>query len=256
MPARDRLRPAAQVVPYSPIWPPTRLPGCVGWIDCQETLTQAGTVTSIRNMVSGVDWTEAVAPPTYEAAGLNGRPCMVGNASTMKILSTEAAAVAPLVGVGRQWTATMVIDQRGTITGTMFGFGSDAGNTVRGGFLAANSNAGGVLSGSMVDDSGAINLTLNDTHQLSAASACCVTTVCYGGQLRHIVNKSFFGGLIPTPTGQMTPNRLGLLCRPRQTPDGFTAGALGAALFFSRALSASELLGIHCALMGRWRIAT
>jgi hypothetical protein len=201
-------------------------------------------------MVSDVAWEEATNPPTYSEDGINGLPCMVGNSSNMRIISTEAAAVAPMVGISKPWTAIVAMEQTGS-SGTIFGFGNSGASTPRGGLVAGN---GGLLSGSIVDDSGATNLAINDRLYLQELPACVVALVNYGASYRHFVNTSWRGDLTPCLTGQMTPNRLGLFCRPSQSPGLFSGAKLGCALFYGRALPDRECLSIIAGLMGRWNI--
>ena len=245
---------------YTPIWPPTRIPGCVAWLDCQETLTQAGTVTSIRNMASGVDWTEASNPPTYDAAGINGKPCMIGNATNMLIMSTETAVVNAFVGVNREFTILAVIQPTAVTVAqpySIFGAGKTVAETA-GSLFFTRSAPNGRLRAVANDDA---NLAL------SWPAAGEVSTVLQLPQIavmrtvagRVNVFNSHAGvspvGSIadgPFSAGQFTPDRVGLLCHPDATPDSLSGDKLGCLICYSRAITIQQTLGVMAALRGRW----
>ncbi len=254
-PGLTTIRAAPNPGGYSPIWPPTRLPGCVAWLDCQETLTQAGTVTSITNMVSGTAWTEAVAPPTYEAAGINGRPCMVGNGSTMKIISNEAAVWGAFLGESPPRTALFVCSVTLPVANTsaLMAVGNSGVASNGTSNYQAFAQGGYWRIPSLSDAAVAGNAVRND----SAIRA--------GGQVVRFANNrelawnainleprySMSGSLA---AGTVTPNQVALLCRPDSIPDGFFASRLGCAILFNRLLTLSEELGVAAALMHRWGI--
>jgi hypothetical protein len=243
-PGPSNARAAPNPGGYSPIWPPTKLAGCVAWLDCQETLTQAGTVTSITNMASATAWTEATAPPTYNATGINGRPCMVGNGSSMKVMSTEAAAVSAFVGLNAAVTVYTVVDlATGTVDGVLW-------------------SAMDAAQESEHAWQGRINLALTApplVTPISVTSAAVprvptvVAQVWYGAEARIFANGKLVGaGSINLPS--MTPTRVGIFSLCDLTPDTFTDTKIGALLIYNRGHTPYEVRSVTAGLCGRWGI--
>jgi hypothetical protein len=133
---------------------------------------------------------------------------------------------------------------------TVVGFGSTASNTPRG---AAFSYASGKQSLDKVSDAGAPNLSLA-TNAVSVDVANVFFAVCYGTAASTGFGPMAPPSPAPIAVGPMTIDRVSLLCRGRQTPDSFSATALGCALIFNRALNSSELNGLRSALRARWGI--
>jgi hypothetical protein len=237
-----------------PIWPPTQVSDLVGWWDLRETFTESGgAVTSIRNMVSAVDWTEATAPPLYDATGLAGGPCMTGDGATSsrKILSAEAAVVAAFSGAAKALTAVFV-----------------------------HQPVVGVLAASALLGAGDSALVANSSWRLGATSADFPTLIKRGTTSNVVVSSAVANTAVPTissfrstgttgdiwrglaregsgafvDVGAPTPNRVGLLCYPVSTVANFYNGKWGCGLLFTRALSDAELRGIILGLKVRWSI--
>jgi hypothetical protein len=243
---------------YSSIWPPTRLPGCVAWLDCQETLTQAGTVTSIRNMASGVDWEEATNPPTYDATGINGRPCMIGNGSSMKIISNEAAVCAIVNGDDPRFTVVYVVDPNNATTPRDVGFGNSG--TANNSTIFCGGNSLGRFVIEKQDDAGGFGARASFlARQAKPQVAAFVVrdfalTEVYDASSAWLSPRFTRAGFSTVNVGAITTNRAALFCRPDSFPDGFSASKLGCVLMFNRDLSRGELQGLGAALMGRWGI--
>jgi hypothetical protein len=54
---------------------------------------------------------------------------------------------------------------------------------------------------------------------------------------------------------KVTPDRIGILCRPDSAPDQFHLIKVGAVIIYDHALTAPEVQGVSFALTGRWRIS-
>jgi hypothetical protein len=236
------------------IWPPTQVSGNVGWWDLRETFTESGgAVTSIRNMVSGVDATEATAPPLYDATGLAGGPCMTGDGSvsSRKILTSEAAVVAAFSGAAKALTA-VVVAQPTTGSGAAMSMMGAADSA-----LIANSSWRIGLTGA-----DALVISKRGTATVSAGGAGAIpaaanvfsyrttgTTADIWRGLARDGNVSSF-----SDSGTPTPNRVGLMCYPVATISSFFNGKWGCGLLFTRALSDAELRGVILGLKVRWSI--
>jgi hypothetical protein len=237
-----------------PIWPPTQVSGLVGWWDTQETFTESGGfVADIRNMASGVDAAEATFQPAYDATGLNGYPCMVGNgaAGSRRFITTEAAVVAAFSGAAKALTYICVCQ---VVTGTgaamaMMGAGNSA--------LVANSSwriGTGATDIPVISKRGTVTVSVASASAITAAAQILsfrtngTTADIWRGTTKDVTGSSF------VDTGAPAPDRFGLLCYPVATPASFFNGKWGCGLLFNRALSDAELSGIILGLKVRWSI--
>lgn len=248
-------------VPVPPIWPPTKVPGCVLWLDMLDTATytvSAGTVTSITNQVSGVAWAEGVNPPTYDATIINGHPAMTGDGAAKNIISTEAAVLNAFAdSINAQLSVILVAALTTTPNGTqcLFGWGSSlSGNAfnrhvvttlgsprrinLQRGDTAVSANNRSIVSGSRRSGPCVIAAITND-----------VTTQIYhnGVQDARIPVTSFLQDAV-------TPDRMFLLANMDSSPDSFADATqgLGLVLAFRGALSDHHLAGLHSAIRQRW----
>ena len=239
---------------YTPIWPPTKLPGCVAWLDMQETFTEVGGVVQhILNMASGVDWIELVNSPTYTVTGINGIPCMAGNQTAMRIVSSESAVVNTFLGATPRFTLFLVVSP---ITAPptaaplcYFGVGNSlvsSSNTMR--FM----RAGGALSvrAERIDDNGLSTSLVSRVPEISRPLVVCYRS--WGTTTDLIIDNELRSG--PLGIGITTPDQAALLCRPDSVPDSFCSDMLGAALVFDTALPIDAIRGLTAALGGRWGI--
>lgn len=242
-----------------PIWPPTRIAGCVAWYDMLETYTESGgNVTAIRNMVSGSDdMAEATNPPALDLAGLNGRPCMVPNGTSSLLISTEAAVVAPFIGTQTEFTITTVFRIRTHVIGpgtTLFGAASSAVATNRS-FVFGRETASTQFVVRRRADNGANTAGFIPTGVVSYPRV--VTAIIRSNTFAFVVNgRSLTPNVADlSPTGALTPDRVGFFCRPSSTPSLFEDSPTGAAIIHAGALDIGSVRGLHTALMGRWGIS-
>lgn len=98
---------------------PDSVAGLVCWLDMQDgaTVTQGGGVcTAWQDKKNGITASEGSNPPTYDATGMNGHPCIIGNGSatgvgTMKLTSATAAALAAVFnGTNTSWCVHLVVE--------------------------------------------------------------------------------------------------------------------------------------------------
>ncbi len=261
-PGLTTVRAAPNPGGYSPIWPPTRLPGCVAWYDMLETYTTPGaTVTAIRNMVTGADdMAEATNPPALELVGLNGLPCMKGDGTNDQLISTEASAVSAFVGLAPAHTLFLVCEfvlpvattralvsaaasaGNGNHDYVTIAPGGPVGPRLREQRTGDNGQAGNVTTSTAVD-------FVSVPQVVSFASDGSGSAVY--SNLAQVATSMSSIALKPTAT----PDRLGIFCRPAGTPSLFSAHRIGAVLLYRRNLPPSEVRGVISALMARWRIA-
>jgi hypothetical protein len=225
-----------------------------------ETYTESGgTVTAIRNMVSGSDdMAEATNPPAVSS--INGRVAMKGDGSNDKLVSSEAAAVAPFIGTNRPVTVVIACqpDPATAQSAAIFCAGNSgiASNNTN---LFLRQSVAGIWRMRRTDDAALQkNVARNDAVQFIPQVVSFITN---GTHAQIYVNQDRTPQPRPGPTpnseistGTITPNQLGILCRADSSADSFSADRVGAILVFDRALYVPDLRGIIAAMMGRWGI--
>jgi hypothetical protein len=251
-----------QTAGYTPVWPPTKLPGCVAWYDMQETYTEStGTVTAIRNMVTGSDlMAEATNPPALSLTDINGLPCMVPDGSNDRLVSTEAALVSVFSGSAKAWSIIVVVRTTSEApAGTMAYF--CAANSA----AATNGSAGGFRIPATNVPPGCIRLTRTDDNGINGSHNS-VAKVPVGVHVFGFICLGAVGftaiDLQPTPpnllrpmgVGPVSPDRVGLFHRPDSAADSFLNEPMGAAIVFNHGLSLHAYRSLAAGLMGRWRI--
>lgn len=243
-----------------PIWPPTKLPGCVGWLDMLETYTESGgTVTAIRNMVSGSDaMSEATNPPALSS--INGRSAIKGDGSNDRLFSTEAALVAALSGAEKSATVIMVYQSgaQSTAFRACWSWGNSTVETSRVATLFLAPNMPCQFTAQRRDDA-ALQPNRFRPGQERAQLPSVVTVAFDVGRVeiecnlrdpyaRRDVSPGWFS------SGQLTPNRVGIFCRADLTPDLFDDGRMGAMVVYDRYVPIIEREGVVAAMMGLWGI--
>lgn len=216
-----------------------------------ETHSSTSTVNSVRNMVSGVDWTEGTNPHTYDATGLNGLPCMIGNGADSRLGSTEAPVAAAFSGNDTTW-AVLVAFEASSVVGGLVSFGSSSSNIPR----------GSAIVGSAIDavvPTKASNTGITRTPSVVVSgirdAPCVLAAICYGDTVWVSRNGLPFAQAVGSfDAGLMTVDTVGLLYRPRQTPDLFSNEKLGEVLIYNRAIDMNDCRGLARAMMGRWGI--
>jgi hypothetical protein len=245
-----------------PVWPPTKLPGCVAWYDMLQTYTDGGgTVTAIRNMVTGSDaMAEATNPPALDLTGINGRPCMAPDGSNDLLISTEAAVLAAFNGAQLPVTLTAVLQPIDPAVASMVVF-SAANSGVANRTWMFFRNVNNIYQVQIIDDAGVsgpargpavavpllprvVSLVVGDTYVHGMAN---------NGP--YVDNRGGQGNTL-LPAGAITVDRVGLFARVDSAPDGFSSIKLGCLIIHSVALARASLRGLHSALMGRWGIST
>lgn len=244
-----------------PIWPPTNIAGCVGWYDMLDGVytESAGSVTAVRNMVTGSDdMVEATNPPALGtgATGINGLPCLAPDGSNDRLISTEASVVAPFIGVDVALTITLVYQPTLIDSGAraLFAAGNSGVATSRTMFYRRSSGLHAWLTISDTGEQtggGTIDNLMFQTRPV-------VVSLVTGPPAANfqVVNGARvpprFGGV--TSVGQITPDRVAISCRPDSTPDLFDNSRIGAVIVHDKALAVDAVRGLHAALMGRWGI--
>lgn len=242
---------------------PLEIPSCVLWLDALEASSYVVTpgspsvVTSIGNLVSGVKWTESSNPPEFEAAGLNGRPCLKGDGSARRLISTDPAVVSAFSGVNRALTIVMATQPI-----------SAAPASYMSSFAAANSGVAvnGASFGGRKVTNGRFRLERNSDAGVSIAVDRSVDPALVPQIVTYLTpgaTGSIFVNNESTPNpnadnlsnGQVTPNRCALFCYPDSVPDSFSSDRIGAVLVFNTALDAGTRQSVVSWMMGRWGIS-
>lgn len=238
---------------YTPIWPPTKLPGCVAWLDMLET--HSGDGTSVTNMVSSVAWEEGTNPPAYDDEAMNGLPCLAPDGADDRIISTESAALAPFVGSTHN--PVTVVHVLSHVTPNRVGVVFSAANSAVAGdrfwqWGTTTAQSGKDFMSNRID--GGVT-TSRRRIQLAASGVQTIAWRAIGGVISCFVN----GAMVAMEEssiheGSVTPNRLALFCRPDNAPDSFYDGLWGCSILYGQALTDAQVIGLQLGLMPRWKI--
>lgn len=238
---------------------PRDIGSCVLWLDMLEVgsyTVAAGapnTVTSITNLISGVKWTESTNPPEFEAAGLNGRPCMKGNGTTTGIISAESRIASAISGNDQKFMVIAAIDPLSAPgpSECILGWGNSSNTNPRGSVGQSASLVG--YSIGKVDDTGVTNITIARSTPVVVKPTIVTWTVGGTGSILVDNEATADPAGASIAVGQMTIDRAGLFCRPRPTPDFFTPARIGALLLFT-STDAMERDAIRGWLNTRWNM--
>jgi len=233
-------------------WPPSQVANLAAWHDMQET--HSGDGTSVRNMVTAVDWSEATNPPGYDATGFNGLPCLTFNGTSQRILSTEAGPLAAFVGSTKALTYIAVVSPAsGDQLSAIFGAGNSGAAANHSWRLGMLNTGSGILNISKRGTSG----TVTASSAAQAPSTPKVITYWTDGSTASIwtnlnreLNAAAFVDLEAT-----TPNRLAIGALPTSTVGNFFSGKWACGLLYTRAISDLEIVGLVRGQMSRWGIA-
>jgi hypothetical protein len=221
--------------------------------------TSAGTVTSIRNLVSGVAIsTAATNLPLFEPVGCNGRPCMRGGIGTPRgLIGTEAAVVAVAAGTDLPQTIMMVTQPSSAApAGYQENFAwANSGIAVNNAQYAGRAITTGRFRYEVVDDAAA-NVAVTRTAAVTTVpQVVCFRTSGIAGSIfvnrEGIANPN--GGALNV--GAITPNRFALFCVPDSSPDTFSDDTLAELLVFSGFVGDGVRVKLTEYLMAKWGIA-
>lgn len=232
--------------------------GGVAWFDMLDptAYTEAtGVVTALRNKVSSVSWAAASSCP-FEAAGLNGHPCLHPVDITDYFLSTEAAVVGALdcPTTGKPYTIYIVeIPDTATGGGVVVGAGNSG---VASGSTRTWGRRVGVSQYEYVQTAPHPVLTVRSTGAVSTG----LNVMAWHGpgvgvkaSLNNAAddpnNTTLDSGYVPG-TG---PNRVALFCRPDSSPDSPNTGSkVGEILVFNVEHDAAARGRVYNYLNTRW----
>lgn len=216
-------------------------------------------VTQIKNKISNVQWLfNQGADCPYEAAGINGHPCLHPTLVTHASISTEAAVVSALdcPNTAKPYTLIYVALPDSTTTGVAtFGVGnsgvSSASTRVWGQRAAqtqyeyAQTTPATVGSGRTT--AGTVSASLNYLAWVSPGT----TLTCYLNNSALAITESTAGAVNPAYTPGTGPNRAALFCRPDIAPDSPAIQRFGELWLFDKALDAAALTRVYNYLT-RW----
>jgi hypothetical protein len=234
---------------------PTDITGLVAHFDLQDTDSYTvatgspDTVTSLTNKASSVAWTEATNPPEYEASGLNGYPCIKGNASDMHITSTEAAVWGAVDGEDAPFSIYGVI-QPSSGTSTLeawFGIANSGDATP---VLRFEADADETEFRRIDDVAGSGQILMSGPTTAPQV----LSFLCTGAQLRGYRNTSV-ATTQASDIGAITLDRASLLRVPFPTPARYSGARVGEVLLYSGSHTETQRLYVSRYLMSKWGIA-
>lgn len=231
--------------------------GGVAWFDMLDPTAyteSGGNVTALRNKVSSVSWS-AVSSCPYEAAGLNGHPCLHPTTISHYFLSTEAAVVSAVdcPTTGKPYTLYWVdIPDSTTSGGVIVG----AGNS---GVASASTRTWGRRVGvsqyEYAQTAPHPVLTVRSTGAVSASLNVCAWHGSGVGVKMSLNNAADDPNNTTLDTGYVPgtgPNRVALFCRPDSTPDTPIATRIGEILLFNVEHDAAARGRVYDYLLARW----
>jgi hypothetical protein len=239
---------------------PEILPNRVLHLDMQDTdsyvVTEGSpdTVQSIRNKASEALLTEATNPPEYEADGLNGYPCMKGDGSARRLLTTSSGIVSAGSGEDKPFTIYAVM-QPGNLDAdqTLFSWASSADNSKKQTFVGQSAASTGRYSLAKIDDatSGAAPSSSHAVQGRPQVVAFSGTTVAKlmlnDGPLQSLTGASF-------DFGTVTPSRAGIFCRAQSTIDQFSAARLGELIVYAEEHTEAVQRAVARYLGSKWDV--
>jgi hypothetical protein len=229
------------------------------WFDMQDatsyTVTGGTTVTSITNKKSGVPWNDsAVTFPLYEAAGINGKPCMRGNeASERGIYANENDVASIFQGDDSSFTAVALL-YPATLTlddGVWFSAADPTVDNARA-YLAYNLlAAGNKFSNVRYDNTGAAESLTRSVNTVLTPQAVSATHIGTAANLT-INNDSVADYSGTMNVGVSTPTRIGLFYSPQLNRRKYWPGRIGELLFFYEGFTAAKTEEVRLWLLARW----
>lgn len=232
---------------------PLVLPGVLAWIDLQDSQyrTLVGSdVSAVVNQKTGVAWTEANVRPSFNATGINSRPCMVGD-GTEHIIATEESVGQGLNGTNVPHTVMVVgkIDTPTSIS-TFCSIADSAG-------ASENYRAFGY-------GTTAVRMASQDSTTASGTGSADNPSPDTNPHIWTYINfgstpLAFYGRQKWTPVisgsfslGSFASNRVGLFTNARQTPTQYLTGRIGSVLIMRGAISHSHWMMVMDYLEERW----
>lgn len=247
-------------------WQPhLTIAGCVLALDMtrSETYTvTAGspdTVTSITNQVSGTAWSTSVtAFPKYEAAGVNGLPCMLGESVALGggtnrgISSTEAAVVNAFSGEDKVFTVIAVNAPVDVTTGNKAIFAAaNSGSSVEYILFRAVLSTTQRWNFQRSDGAATVNVTTSASPAVAAVPQV-VTWVSAGTTGSIYLNLAAANpSAAASDIGDCGPNRAAIMCLPDLTPDSFFDGRMVALYAYTSALTDADRIRLVSREMAR-----
>ncbi len=239
----------AQAPPAPPPFSPPDLGNLLGWFDLQDpasyTLNGGGTgITEILNKVSAQAFDTPVNDTPYEAAGLNGHPCLhpsgvVGD----RVQAAEAALYTPFANTPAAITVCMylsfdVADPASTLN-YVLSVCNSASNNGSHSFGQSNTGAGQFIYRT-VNDAGTAVATQSAASTPSTSGQVSIWTLS-AGSVSHFLNGGAAdpAGAANSP-GATTVSRISLFCKGDSTPDSPDACRAGEILVYDRVLDATD----------------
>lgn len=222
----------------------------IDMLDSSGFATTSGNVSSLTNKASGAVWTVATNRPAYNAAILGGKPGMVFNGTSSRVIQTEAAVLAALSGPCTIFYVaefdTMSRDEALIATGnsaTSLGIRSWGQNTTGDGRWAMTT----------LTDAGASVVSTS-----TAKSQPGPLVHCWRPNGTTVANQINKGVKDPAASahapGTTNSDRFAIGCRPRSSPTLHFDGNLGQLLIYSRVLTDEEVAQVVDWLYTRWGI--
>lgn len=245
-------RPDATAQLTGTVYTPAQESGIVAYIDMTDAAAYSqsgGTMVSVKNKISGVDWsTGAAAKPAYTASGINGKPSMTGNGTTTGLGSNEAAVLAVTNGDDTSYTIIQVhaptTQNRTEVAYAAASSGSASNHVVSVGKAAS---AGGVpfLRKRATSDAFAFLTGAASAEKKIIDWAMSGTSYSYRKNNGTPETGTIDGGTIAS-------DRFALMYQPSSTAGGWFLGDLSAHLMFSTAIDSSTRARVNAWAAAVW----
>jgi hypothetical protein len=232
----------------------------LAWIDLQDataiTLNGGSTgVTQVKNKISGVQWDTPANDTPYEAAGLNGHPCLHPIVVGDRIMFTEAAVVSAFdcPNTTKPYTIYYVVKADSTTTGVAT-FG--VGNT---GVSSASTRTWGQRSGVATYEYAQTAPASNTVIRSTGAVTTAVNVLCWHspGTGVHLSTNNAAddpndAATTPSYVPGTGPNQGSLFSRPDLGPDSPAIQRFGELWVFGAEHDAAARTRVYNYLSTKW----
>jgi hypothetical protein len=190
--------------------------------------------------------------PEYEANGMNGLPCMRGNGTNMRLISTEAEILTAFGGVDHPFTAVWVVEALSPDALAFFGGAANSGSANGVVAFGTTATGSGRYAAARIEDggtpafvAGSVDIVSDPALLVYVFDGFTLSLYVNGSETAHSSGSFFF----EDPT---TPNRFGLFCRAGNSPDGFISARISEVRVYDNAISAADRAVLSEVLLSKW----
>lgn len=240
-------------------WNPLTAPGLVWWQDALEaqtyevtpgTFPELGTVQSLYNIASAVEWTEVTNPPWFEPAGMKGRPCFRGDGAGRIIIGADSLPATAVNGVEKSFTTLVVLDWFGDNSTDEFWSVANSGVNTNGQVTLRTNSTAGRYRLLRTDDTG--NNGIYDRGQWCGPGPTLIAHRYNSATPSAGINRENLAAMTADTTGTITANRAALFGQADLTPGGHSRPRIGCMLMYDGNLSDADMTKAREWLTERW----